>query len=141
MSLTMQRLAKYILLGGTGGAAYALIELAWRGYTHWTMILLGGLAFVLVGMINNILPWEMRLQVQVAIGMVIVTALELVVGLIINRWLGWGVWDYSNMWGNVLGQICPQYMVLWVPLVLAAILLDDYLRWWAFGEDKPRYTI
>lgn len=140
MKSTMQRLAKYILLGGTGGAIYALIELAWRGYTHWTMILLGGLAFVLVGMINNVLPWEMRLQVQVAIGTAIVTGLEFTVGLIVNRWLGWNVWDYSDMWGNFMGQICPQYMVLWVPLVLAAIQLDDYLRYWAFGEDKPHYT-
>lgn len=141
MKSTMQRLAKYILLGGTGGAIYALIELAWRGYTHWTMVLLGGLAFVLVGLINNILPWEMRLQVQVAIGTVIVTALELAVGLIVNRWLGWGVWDYSNLWGNVLGQICPQYTLLWSPLVLVGIVLDDYLRWLGFGEDKPRYTL
>ena len=137
----MQRLAKYILLGGTGGAIYALIELAWRGYTHWTMVLLGGLGFVLVGMINNLLPWEMRLQVQVAIGTAIVTVLEFVVGLVVNRWLGWSVWDYSGMWGNVLGQICPLYTLLWSPLVLIGIVLDDCLRWLGFGEDEPHYTL
>lgn len=105
------------------------------------MILLGGLAFVLIGLINNLLPWEMHLQNQVIIGTAIVTALEFVVGLIVNRWLGWGVWDYANMWGNVLGQICPLYTLLWSPLVLVGIVVDDYLRWFGFGEDKPHYKL
>ena len=29
-----------------GGVTYAMIEIMWRGNTHWTMVLLGGLCFL-----------------------------------------------------------------------------------------------
>lgn len=105
------------------------------------MVLLGGLAFVLIGLINNIIPWKMKLQIQVILGTVIVTALEFVVGIIVNHWLGWNVWDYSNIPLNLMGQICLPYSLLWVPLVLIAIVADDYLRYFAFNEDRPHYTL
>ena len=40
-----------------------------------------------------------------------------------------------------MGQICPQYILLGAVLVLVAILLDDYIRWRFFGEEKPHYTV
>ena len=61
--------------------------------------------------------------------------------LIELAWLGWGVWDYSGIPGNILGQICPQYTVLWMPVSLAGIILDDWIRYRAFGEERPRYNI
>lgn len=136
-----KRIIHHLPLAVVGGVLYVGIELLWRGRSHWTMLLLGGLGFVLVGLINNLLPWDMGLVWQVLIGTAMVTVLELIVGLIVNRWLGWGVWDYSNMWGNVLGQICPLYTLLWSPLVLVGIMLDDYLRWLGLDEDKPHYKL
>ena len=124
-----------------GGAAYAIVELLWRGWTHQSMFLLGGVCFLVLGALNEYLPWEMPLADQVVIGDVLVTVLELATGLIVNVWLGLGVWDYSNLPGNICGQICPQFMVLWIPLVLVAILLDDLIRWLCFGEEKPKYRI
>ena len=124
-----------------GGAAYAIVELLWRGWTHQSMFLLGGVCFLVLGALNEYLPWEMPLAAQVVIGDVLVTVLELATGLIVNVWLGLGVWDYSNLPGNICGQICPQFMVLWIPLVLVAILLDDLIRWLCFGEEKPKYRI
>ena len=73
--------------------------------------------------------------------MALATALEFITGCIVNLWLGWDVWDYSDMPGNLMGQICPQYTLLWAVLVLVAILLDDYIRWRFFGEEKPHYTL
>lgn len=75
------------------------------------------------------------------IGGGIVTVLELPTGLVVNVWLHWGVWDYSNMPLNLWGQICLPYSLLWVLISLAAILLDDWLRWKLFYEEKPRYTL
>lgn len=132
---------KYIALGITGGLLYVLIETAWRGYSHWTMFALGGLCFLALGLINEVLSWEMPLWQQMLLGACIVTVLEFLTGCIVNLWLGWDVWDYSAMPGNILGQICPQYFILWLPISLAGIILDDWLRYWWWGEERPRYKL
>ena len=132
---------KYIALGITGGLLYVLIETAWRGYSHWTMFVLGGLCFLALGLINEVLSWDTPLWQQVLIGACIVTVLEFLTGCIVNLWLGWDVWDYSAMPGNIMGQICPQYFILWLPVSLAGIVLDDWLRYWWWGEERPHYRI
>lgn len=132
---------KYIALGITGGLLYVLIETAWRGYSHWTMFVLGGLCFLALGLINEVLSWEMPLWQQMLLGACIVTVLEFLTGCIVNLWLGWDVWDYTGMSGNILGQICPQYFILWLPVSLAGIILDDWLRYWWWGEERPRYKL
>lgn len=134
-------ICKYITLLLTGGALYVLLELIWRGRSHWTMFLLGGICFVSIGLINEIMPWDMPLLYQAVVGACIVTGLEFLVGGIVNLWLGWAVWDYSGLPGNILGQICPQFFVLWLPVAMIAIVLDDWLRFWWFGEEKPHYFI
>lgn len=120
---------------------YNVLELFYRGWTHWTMFILGGICFICLGLINEIIPWEMPLWQQVLIGAGIITGLEFVTGCIVNLWLGWAVWDYSQMPGNILGQICPQFFVLWLPMSLAGIILDDCLRYWWWQEDQPHYNI
>ena len=125
----------------TGGILYVLLEIIWRSHSHWTMFFLGGLCFVCLGLINEIIPWEMPLWKQVLIGACIVTALEFITGIIVNLTFHWNVWDYSVMPGNILGQICPQYFILWFPVSLMAIVLDDWLRYWWFQEEKPHYRL
>lgn len=137
----MHQAAKAMVLFGIGAAVYALIEILWRGYTHWTMAVLGGLLFLLIGGINNWLPWDMPLCLQAIIGSLMVTGAEFIAGLILNMWLGLGIWDYSQMPFNILGQICPQFMAAWVVLSVVAILLDDYVRYIVFGEEKPHYKL
>ena len=137
----MRRKHKYLALLSAGGLLYILIELLWRGRSHWTMFFLGGVCFVALGLINEVLPWSMPLWQQTLIGTAIITVLEFLTGCVVNLWLGWTVWDYSGLPGNILGQICPQYILLWLPVSLAGIVLDDWLRWRWFGEEKPRYKL
>ena len=132
---------KYIALGTTGGLLYILIELAWRGHSHWTMFVLGGICFLALGLINEVLPWETPLWEQILIGAILITCLEFLTGCIVNLLLGWEVWNYSDMPGNILGQICPQYFILWLPVSLIWIILDDWLRYIWWGEEKPRYRL
>lgn len=140
--IRMHRLLnKYLFLFDVGGLLYILIELAWRGWSHWTMFILGGICFIYLGLINEALPWSMPLWQQILIGAVGITILELLTGCIVNLWLGWDVWDYSGMPSNILGQICPQYMLLWLPVALAGIVLDDWIRYWKFGEERPHYRL
>lgn len=135
----IKSLIKYAVLFFFGGLVYYLIEILWRGYSHWTMIILGGLCFVAVGLINNILPWNMVIELQALIGAVLITSLEFVVGLIVNVNLGWDIWDYSNVPFNFLGQICLPFSLLWYMLSIIVIFTDDYIRYIFFNEKKPVY--
>lgn len=137
----MKQIVKYKTLWAIGGIIYGLIEYLSRGRTHWSMIVLGGLCLISCGLINKKFSWDMPILLQMLIGSIIITVLELITGLIVNVWLGRGVWDYSNVKFNFAGQICPQFTLIWYGLSGVAIVLDDYLRYWLFKEDKPRYTI
>lgn len=141
MSHRQKLINKYLFLLTVGGLLYLLIELLWRGWSHWTMFVLGGLCFVYLGLINEVLCWDTPLWEQVLIGASGITALEFVTGCVVNLWLGWGVWDYSGLPGNIMGQICLQYTVLWVLVSLAGIILDDWIRYRAFGEERSRYNV
>lgn len=137
----MQILLKNTTLFFIGGIIYYLIEIAWRGYSHWTMYLLGGFCFLCIGLINEILIWEIKFWKQALIGAVAITALEFLTGCVVNLLLNWNVWDYSNVRFNLLGQICLPYAILWFPLSAAGIILDDWLRYFLFKEEKPHYFL
>lgn len=77
-------LRKHLALAATGGMLYILLELAWRGWSHWTMFVLGGICFVSLGLINEILPWDMPLWQQILIGACLITMLEFLTGCVAN---------------------------------------------------------
>jgi uncharacterized membrane protein len=130
---------KYLALFFIGGTIYVSIEHIWRGWSHWTMFILGGICFIALGLINEILDWDTPMILQMAIGCVIITTLEFITGCVVNLGLGWDVWDYSQYPLNFLGQISVRSSVLWYFLSAVGIVLDDTIRWKVFGEDKPKY--
>lgn len=122
-----------LILWLIGGRTYTWIELLWRGYTHWTMFILGGSCFVNMGLLNeHIFPWDLPLLVQSVISAVVITIFEFITGCIVNIWLGWQVWDYSSLPFNLCGQICLYFFLLWIPLSMAGIILDDWIRYVAY---------
>ena len=135
----MRKLIKHAILFLVGGLIYYGIEMLWRGHSHVLMALVGGICFLLVGGINEDISWDMPLGVQCLCGATLITITEFFSGLIFNIWLGLDLWDYSDLPLNLLGQICLPFFCAWVFLVGIAIVLDDYLRYWIFHEDKPHY--
>ena len=123
-----------------GGTVYILMELAWRGYSHIAMFVVGGIAFLCIGRINEYLPWDLSFWIQCLAGDAIILILEFVSGCILNLWLQLNIWDYSNLPLNILGQVCLPFAIIWYLAAAFAIVADDYLRYWLFGEEKPRYN-
>ena len=99
-----------------GGSVYVGLELLWRGRSHISMYGAGGLSFLLLGKLGE---KKLPLPLRAAAGAGVITAVELGTGLIVNR--DYRIWDYQQRRGNFLGQICPDYCALWVPLSLAAM--------------------
>ena len=132
---------KYLYLFWFGGSFYITLETIWRGYSHWSMGILAGIVFIIIGLLNKIWGWETGLIKQALVGSIIATIAEFITGCIVNLWLGWNIWDYSDMPGNILGQICPQFFLLWIAISVLAIVLDDVIRWRFYDEEKPRYYI
>ena len=115
------------------GLAYAVLELLWRQRTHWTMIITGGICFLALFRIFKKVQ-NIKLIYKCVIGSTVITAIEFIVGVIVNIQLKMDVWDYSSMPLNLWGQICPVYSVLWfvltIPILFACKKMQgilDYL--------------
>ena len=111
------RICKQWVLFYIGGTIYMLIEFAWRGRSHGTMFLLGGLCFLVVGHLSQRLG-RVPLAAQLLIFAAAITALELAAGLIFNR--DHAIWDYRNRGYDYHGQICLNYSLFWIPISLLA---------------------
>ena len=120
-----------ILFGGVG---YGLIEVIWRGHTHPSMVITGGICFSMICAINGKLsarPLLLR-STACAFG---VTVIELCVGILVNRVFQMSVWDYSDKWLNFFGQICPLYSVFWFGLCLLLSFLLSEIRLCAISSN------
>lgn len=117
------RIWKLSVLFYLGGMCYAGLELLWRGFTHWSMFVLGGICFVLVGNLKRLRP-RRPLPLRATEAALLITVLELGCGLLVNR--NYRVWDYRQMPLNFLGQICLPFSLLWVPVSLGAMVLYDW---------------
>ena len=108
-------------MGCIGGGAYVGLELLWRGRSHISMFAAGGVCFLLLGRLSRA-----PLPARLLLGPLVITAVELATGLLVNR--DFSVWDYRGSPGNFLGQICPAYTALWLPLSAAAMALYPCLE-------------
>ena len=108
-----------------GGVSYGLMELIWRGWTHWTMVIAGGCVFLLMQQINRrLLPHIHYIAACV------------VSGLAVNVWLGWNVWDYSHLPLNLFGQVSLPFTAIWTLLSVVALTLERQVRFRMFGDIR-----
>lgn len=111
--------------GYVGGMSYVALELLWRGWSHGSMFLVGGLCFLVLIPLGRL---RLPLLTRAVIGACAVTGVELVSGLVVNRILGLNVWDYSGMPYNFMGQICISYFFLWIWVSMLSFGLDRGIR-------------
>lgn len=112
----------HFLLGGFG---YVGLEFLWRGRSHISMFVAGGVCFLLLGKLNRVKP-RLTLPWRCVAGAAIITAVELAVGMLANR--QYQVWDYRHVPWNFMGQICLPFSLLWIPVSFGALLLHQFLE-------------
>ncbi|MBQ9169009.1 MAG: hypothetical protein IJX67_11465 [Oscillospiraceae bacterium] len=117
------KLWKDCVLFYLGGMVYMIMEFAFRGWSHGSMFLAGGLCFLLIGKLERQDP-KLPLPWRLAFGALIITMVELAAGLIFNR--TYGVWDYRDEPLNFYGQICLPFCLLWIPVSYGAMWLYDF---------------
>ncbi len=116
---------KIAVLFYSGGAAYLILELLFRGRSYGSMFCAGGVCFLLIGHLGAVEP-RLPVWARAIVGSCIVTMVELAAGLIVNR--SYTVWDYRGLPYNFMGQICPLFSLLWIPVSLLAVLLYDRMN-------------
>lgn len=117
-----------------GGFLYTIVEILWRGYTHWTMFFVGGACFNLIGRIQTMC--KKGIFERCSLCALAVTTVEFISGCIINLWLKLNVWDYSGLWLNIKGQVCLLYSALWGILSLLEIPVYRRCREQLMGGKK-----
>ena len=138
----LQNSLRFLILWMITGMLYYTVEGIWRigngGWANIVMLPIGGLCGVLVGSLHKIPRfYSMRVITQALLGTCIVLIIELLTGIVLNRWLGLQIWDYTGQPGNIMGQICLPYGVLWFAIMPFTIWLEDRLRWSLWREGSP----
>lgn len=111
-----------------GSWAYPALEMIWRGETHSSMALAGGICLCLINHVCCDLLEEKNIISRCLAGAGVITSVELVLGLFLNCLLGFDIWDYSTVPFNLMGQVCLPYSFLWVGLSLPAMAVCELLR-------------
>ena len=115
-----------------GAFGYGLLELFWRGRTHYSMLITGGLCFFIIYFLNLHYA-DKGLFFKCFMGMAVITSLEFVVGILVNKVFLLQVWDYSALPYNFMGQICLLYSAFWfilgLPLAYLVPGLHRFIVW------------
>ena len=137
----MKIISKYLFYGFLGGCIYYSFEIIFRGFSHWTMFLLGGICFLFIYIQGKSSNWTDPLFIQIVRCVIFIISMEFMTGIIVNKWLHWNVWDYSRLPMHLFGQICVPFSLIFAGLCLIGILLGGYIDYWIYGEEKPHYHI
>lgn len=117
---------EYAGVFAAGAVIYSLIEILWRGRTHWTMAVTGGFCLLLIHLCNE-RHRKLDLFVRCSLSSFYITSVEFAVGWLLNVRLHMMVWDYSDKMFNVMGQICPEYWAYWYLLSIPALMLSSLI--------------
>lgn len=123
----MKILGERIFIFLIGAFMYGLIEIAARGFTHWTMFITGGVCLAVLYDMDYILR-KFPLGIKCIAGALIITLAELTVGIAVNLRFHWNVWDYSDMPLNFMGQICFPFSIGWFFICFVAYGICHLVR-------------
>ena len=120
-------MVSYGIAFAAGSFLYTLVEIIWRGHTHWTMTLTGGLCLAVMYMWSGLIS-DAPLPFKWFVGAVSITVIEFAVGCVVNLMLKQNVWDYSAQRFNIMGQVCLSFSAMWYILSIPGFYLCDVIR-------------
>ena len=127
------------------GFIYCMIEILFRGWSHWSMFVLAGfLGVFCVDSINNVLSFDCDYIVQILISTILCTIGEGISGIILNVWLQLNVWNYSKMtFGTFFfGQCNVLFCFAWALIISVVIFYCDAYNYYILKiEPCPYYVI
>lgn len=127
---------KYLYLFLIGGIGYYLLEVIYRGFSHWSMAITGGICLGILYFISGKVPIK-SIAFKALIGCLAITAIEFAVGLIVNVKLGLSVWDYSELPFNLYGQVCLWFTVIWFALCIPVMIIFSSMQ----SRHRPRRRV
>lgn len=135
----MSKIGKCVFMFIFGFMGYVTIEVIFRNVSYPLMGLCGGLVFVLLDRINDKISWDIDILVQGAIGSLLITSLEFIIGEMSLRELIQPMWDYSDMPFNYKGIVCLPFSLIWVGLSIIAIVVADFINYYIFNDSTVPY--
>lgn len=145
----LSELKKLFTLGYIMGMVYVCIEIIYRSIlamditlmtsTSLWMMPIGGFLGVFLGLFNEsrILN-RVDYRIKILLSGLGISFIELLSGLVLNRWWGFNIWDYTGNFGNILGQTDVQHFIYWLGLAPFGYWLDDLIRFYIYDEEKPK---
>jgi len=118
---------KHIIIFLTGGFGYNILELLWRGRTHPSMFIAGGLCLFSIYIISRYFK-ELSLFKKSLLSAAVITTVEIIFGVIVNIRMNLDVWDYSVLPLNLIGQVSLIYSFIWFFISFFIIKVFDYLE-------------
>ncbi len=139
--MCMKKLSETVFLWAIGGILYYSFEMIFRGFSHWSMFVLGGICLLFFWKQGQWCHWNDPMWLQIIRCTLFVTACEFTTGIIVNKWLHWAVWDYSDQPFQLFGQICLPFAVIFSGLCAIGIVFSGTMMHWFYREEKPKYRI
>jgi len=137
-----EKFIRKLVLFIVGYSLYISLEVTFRGYSYALMGVIGGLLFLLLDIINEVLPWDTDLLLQGCIGSAMITFTELIVGEFLKHVVNFKMWDYSNCILNFDGVICVPFSLLWILVSIIGIIVADCINYYVFYvAPRPTYKI
>ena len=139
--MLLKRIIEYFSLWGMGGSIYYCFELIFRGYSHISMFILGGISMMFITFQGQASNWREPLWKQVVRCSIFVTAGEFITGIIVNKWMKLKVWDYSDQPFQLFGQICLPFAIIFSGLCTLGIVISGYFLHIFFREEIPKFRV
>lgn len=127
---------KSFTLFSIGALGYGIIELLFRGYTHISMGVLGGICMLFISIIDSYRKSLTSAIFCAVVCGIFITAMEALMGYFLNIRLGLNIWDYSKVGLDLNGQICLKFSLVWVLLSFFTMQINSLISKRVFLESK-----
>jgi len=133
--LTDEMIKKYEFKETTGTSSIKEIKKASLiGFSSGWMCIIGGISGLSLFGIYKLINKRFNIFFASILGAVIINIIEFISGVILNLNFKLNIWDYSNQYFNLLGQICLSHSFIYLLFICP-------VSFWFFGFLESQYQV